>query len=344
MEAFHRSGGISNLTRRDVLKAGAVAGAAATLSPAAPALGQRARAFRFGHMLPADTLYHKTIQLFAEEAAKLTSGKIKIEVYPASQLGTIPEMLSQTQVGSLTMTMAVPAWYSNFMKPVDVFTLPFLVSSAGKLKASLDGRLGTEVARLGNGVGFQVLGYWLIGSRHIVNKTRAVHRPDDLQGLKLRVINSQVYIQAFRALGASTVAMDPSELYVALQQGIVDGFEYPLPDLISAKLHEVSKFLSLEAHTTDFFIVSINKGVWDGLSAEERGALTQAMKAAMDFQWREQPLSIAAAHDKLKTLIQVNEISEENRKLFVDKTRPLFQQFENSIGKDFLALAVQELA
>jgi C4-dicarboxylate-binding protein DctP len=69
------------------------------------------------------------------------------------------------------------------MKPVDVFTLPFLVSSAEKLKASLDGRLGTEVARLGSGVGFQVLGYWLIGSRHIVNKTRAVHKPDDLQGL-----------------------------------------------------------------------------------------------------------------------------------------------------------------
>jgi TRAP-type C4-dicarboxylate transport system substrate-binding protein len=322
MEELHTSAEVPDLTRRNALKFGVAAGAAATLWTAAPALGQRARAFRFGHMLSADTLYHKTIELFAEETAKLTSGKIKIEVYPASQLGTIPEMLSQTQVGSLTMTMAVPAWYSNFMKPVDVFTLPFLVSSVEKLKASLDGRLGTEVARLGNGVGFQVLGYWL----------------------KLRVINSQVYIQAFRALGASTVAMDPSELYVALQQGIVDGFEYPLPDLISAKLHEVSKFLSLDAHTTDFFIVSINKGVWDGLSAEERGALTQAMKAAMDFQWREQPLSIAAARDKLKMLLQVNEISEQNKQLFVEKTRPLFQQFENSIGKEFLALAVNELA
>jgi C4-dicarboxylate-binding protein DctP len=138
--------------------------------------------------------------------------------------------------------------------------------------------------------------------------------------------------------------MDPSELYVALQQGIVDGFEYPLPDLISAKLHEVSKFLSLDAHTTDFFIVSINKGIWEGLSTEEQGALTQAMKASMDFQWREQPLSIATAQDKLKSLLQVNEITEENKKLFVEKTRPVYQQFENSIGKDFLALAVKELA
>jgi tripartite ATP-independent transporter DctP family solute receptor len=343
MATFRAPTKISNPSRRDVVKFGLTVGAA-TFGTAAPVLAQRVRAFRFGHMLPADTLYHKTIQLFAEEATKLTSGKIKIDVYPASQLGTIPEMLSQTQVGSLTMTMAVPAWYSNFMKPVDAFTLPYLVSSPTKLKASLDGTLGKEVARLGSGVGFQVLGYWLIGSRHIVNKTRSVHKPDDLQGLKLRVINSQVYIQAFRALGASTVAMDPSELYVALQQGIVDGFEYPLPDLISAKLHEVSKFLSLDAHTTDFFIVSINKAIWDGLSAEEQGALTQAMKTSMDFQWREQPLSIEAAHDKLKSLLQVNEISEENKKLFVEKTKPVYQQFESSIGKDFLTLAVKELA
>ena len=95
------------------------------------------------------------------------------------------------------------------------------------------------------------LGYWLIGSRHIVNKIRPINKPTDCQGLKVRVINSQVYIQTFRALGASTVSLDPSELYVALQQGVVDGFEYPLPDLVSIKLYEVSKYISLDAHTIE---------------------------------------------------------------------------------------------
>jgi C4-dicarboxylate-binding protein DctP len=331
-------------TRRDVLKLAAAGAGMASLGVAAPAIAQRARTFRFGHMLAADTVYHKAIQMFADEAAKLSSGKIKIDIYPASQLGTIPEMLSANKAGSLPLTMAVPAWYSNLMKPVDVFTLPYLVSSAERLKAGLDGALGQAVARLGDGAGLHVNGYWLIGSRHIVNKVRPVNTPADCAGLKLRVINSQVYIQSFRALGASTVALDPSELYVSLQQGVVDGFEYPLPDLISYKLYEVSKFLSLDAHTTDFFIVSMNKGIWDDLPADDRKILDAAMATAMGWQWKAQPEDIAAALVKLKGLIAVNEISPENKKLFVDATRPIYKQFEASIGADLLALAIKDLS
>jgi TRAP-type transport system periplasmic protein len=338
------SSAASNTGRRKFLKSTIAAAGAASVGFAAPSIAQRARVFRFGHMLPNDTLYHKAIQMFADEAGKLSSGKIKIDIYPSSQLGTIPEMLSATQVGSLTLTMAVPAWYSNFMKPVDAFTLPYIVSSADRLKIALDGTMGKEITRLGEGAGFHVLGYWLIGGRHIVNKLRPVQKPTDCQGLKLRVINSQVYIQTFRALGASTVALDPSELYVALQQGVVDGFEYPLPDLVSVKLYEVSKFLSLDQHTTDFFIISINKGVWDGLPADEQGILVTAMKTAMDWQWNAQPQEIATALAKLKTLMTVNDIAPENKKLFIEVTRPVYKQFEGAIGKEFLDLAIRELS
>jgi tripartite ATP-independent transporter DctP family solute receptor len=330
--------------RRNFLKIAAAATGAASIGLAPTAKAQRARVFRFGHMLPIDTPYHKAIQMFADEAGKLSSGKIKVEIYPSSQLGTIPEMLSATQVGSLTLTMAVPAWYSNFMKPVDAFTLPYIVSSADRLRASLDGPLGKELIRLSEAAGFHVLGYWLIGGRHIVNKVRPVNKPADCQGLKVRVINSQVYIQAFRALGASTVALDPSELYVAMQQGVVDGFEYPLPDLVSVKLYEVSKYLSLDQHTTDFFIVSINKAIWEGLPAEDQGVLVQSMKTAMDWQWKAQPVEIATALAKLRTLMTVNDISPENKQLFVDATRPIYKQFEPSIGKEFLELAIKELS
>ena len=330
--------------RRDFLKYSAATVGAASLGLSLPTFAQRAKVLRFGHMLPADTLYNKAIQMFADEARKLSAGRVEVDIYPASELGTIPEMLSATQVGSLALTMAVPAWYSNFMKPIDAFTLPYIVSSPDKLRSALDGALGTEVSRMGEAAGFHVLGYWLMGGRHIVNKVRPVTRPADCKGLKIRVINSQVYIQTFRALGASTVSLDPSELYVALQQGVVDGFEYPLPDLVSVKLYEVSKFLSLDAHTTDFFIVSINKGIWEGLSAQDRSALTQAMKTAMDWQWKAQPEEIAGALAKLRTLMTVNEITPENKKLFVDVTRPVYKQFESSIGKDFLQLAIKELS
>ncbi|HEX3400399.1 MAG TPA: TRAP transporter substrate-binding protein [Acetobacteraceae bacterium] len=329
------------LGRRNVLASTLAMGATAGL--AAPAIAQRARVLRYGSMLPADSIYHRACVMFGDELAKLSSGKLKVEVYPDSQLGTIPEMLSSVQTGSLQMTMAVSAWYSKFMKPLDAFTLPYMVPSAEKLQAALGGALGQRIAGMGEATGFQIIGYWLIGGRHIVNKLRPVNKPADCAGLKIRVINSQVYIQTFRALGATAVAMDPSELYLALQQGVVDGFEYPLPDLISYKFYEVSKYLSLDGHTTDFFLVSINKTLWQGMSAEEQGMMAQAMKTAMEWQWREQPGEIAKSLTKLKTLMQVNELSDADKALFIEATKPVYAQFESSVGKEFLDFARKEL-
>ncbi len=329
------------LGRRNVLASTLAMGATASL--AAPAIAQRARVLRYGSMLPADSIYHRACVMFGDELAKLSSGKLKVEVYPDSQLGTIPEMLSSVQTGSLQMTMAVSAWYSKFMKPLDAFTLPYMVPSAEKLQAALGGALGQRIAGMGEATGFQIIGYWLIGGRHIVNKLRPVNKPADCAGLKIRVINSQVYIQTFRALGATAVAMDPSELYLALQQGVVDGFEYPLPDLISYKFYEVSKYLSLDGHTTDFFLVSINKALWQGMSAEEQGMMAQAMKTAMEWQWREQPGEIAKSLTKLKTLMQVNELSDADKALFIEATKPVYAQFESSVGKEFLDFARNEL-
>jgi tripartite ATP-independent transporter DctP family solute receptor len=335
----------TGMRRRDFLKASLATGGVAALGVglSAPAIGQQTKTIRFGHMLPTDQIHHKAIMVFADEIAKLSSNKIKVEIFPSSQLGTIPEMLQSVQAGSLTMTMAVPAWYSSFMKPVDAFTLPYLVSSAERLRPALDGAIGAQIAKYGDGAGFKVLGYFLLGGRHIVNKVRAVQKPADCQGLKLRVINNPVYLQTFRLLGANPVAMDPSELYLAVQQGVVDGFEYPLPDLVAQKMYEVIKFVSLDQHTTDFFIISTNKKLWEGMAPEEQAMITSAWKTATDWQWKAQPAEIANALTKLRTLVAVNDITPENKKLFIDVTRPVYKQFEPTIGKDFLDLAIKEL-
>lgn len=325
-------------TRRGVL-----ASTLAMTGLAAPAIAQRANVLRYGHMLPADSIYHRAIVMFGDELSKLSGGKLKVQVFPDSQLGTIPEMMSAVQTGSLQMTMAVSAWFSKFMKPLDAFTLPYIVPSADKLHAALNGALGQRIASMGEATGFQMVGYWLIGGRHIVNKVRPVTKPADCAGLKIRVINSQVYIQMFRALGATAVAMDPSELYLALQQGVVDGFEYPLPDMIAYKFYEVSKYICLDGHTTDFFLIAINRPLWQGLPKDEQGMISQALKTAMDWQWREQPDEIDRSLAKLKTLMQVNELTPEEKQQFVDATRPVYAQFESSVGKEFLDFARQQL-
>ena len=330
----------SRLNRRSFLQTSAALGASSIL-PAARA--QSTKTLKFGHMLPPDQVHHKAIALFGEELGKLSKNSIKVDIFPSSQMGSIPEMLQSVQAGSLSMSMAVPAWYSSFMKPLDAFTLPYLVGNEEKLRPALEGPLGAQINKFAEPAGFKVLGYLLLGARSIVNKQRAVNKPEDCKGLKLRVINSPVYLATFRALGANPVAMDPSELYLALQQGVVDGFEFPLPDLVTQKLYEVSKFLSLDRHTTDFFILSTSTKSWASYSPEEQGWITGAMKTATDWQWKTQPGEIANALARLKTLVQVNEITPENKKLFVEGTRPIYKQVEPTIGKDFLDLAVMEL-
>lgn len=330
-----------SLRRRTLLSL--AAGGAAASGLAAPALAQSVRLLRFGSMEPTDTIYHRACVMFGDELAKISSGKMKVQVYPNSQLGGIAQMMSAVQVGSLSMSLAVPAWYSTFLKPLDTFTLPYLVSSIDRLKPALDGEVGQRIAKLGETAGFKVVGYWLMGGRHIVNRLRPVNSPADVAGMKIRVINSQVYIQTFRALGANAVAMDPSELYLALQQGVIDGFEYPLGDILSYKLDEVAKYVSLDNHTTDFFIVSMSKTVWDGLHPEEQAMVSQAMANAMDWQWKTQPGEIAQALTTLRQKIHVNDITPANKELFIKATRPVYAQFQNSIGKDFLDLAMKQL-
>ena len=333
----------TRLSRRSFLKSSAALGAAGAIgAPAAQAQGTKT--LKFGHMLPPDQVHHKAIAMFGDELAKLSKNTIKLDIFPSSQMGSIAEMLQSVQAGSLSMSMAVPAWYSSFMKPLDAFTLPYLVGNEDKLRPALEsGPLGHEISKMAEPAGFKVLGYLLLGARSVCNKQRAVNKPEDCKGLKLRVINSPVYLATFRALGANPVAMDPSELYLALQQGVVDGFEYPLPDLVAQRMYEVSKFLSLDRHTTDFFIITTSVKSWNGFSAQEQGWITSAMKTAADWQWKTQPQEIANALTKLRTLMTVNDISPENKKLFVEATKPVYAQFEPSIGKDFLNLAIKEL-
>jgi C4-dicarboxylate-binding protein DctP len=328
------------LRRRDALKLAAAAGAAAgtgLFGLAAPAIGQSPQRLRFGHMVPANTVYHEAIKRFGDELASLSSKKYQLQIFPSSQLGPISEMLQSVQAGALDFTMAVPAWYSNFVKALDVFTLPYLIDSPQKLKAALEGDIGSDISRMTEAVGLKVFGYWLLGPRHIVNRIRPVQKPADTDGLKLRVINSEVYMATFKALGASPVALDPSELYLALQQGVVDGFEYPLPDVVDQKMYEVASHISLDGHTTDFFLNACSPATWKKFSAEEQVMVQQAMKKAMDWQWEAQPKDIERARAKLEQVAKVNPITPENKALFVKATEGVHTTFAPKIGKEWLA-------
>lgn len=337
-------GSTSGFTRRDALKAVAVAGAASAVGISAPAIAKSPTILRFGHTTPAKTTYNQAILKFGEELAKLSSNRYKLEVFPSSQLGPLAEMLQAVKTGTLDFAMAVPAWYSSFIKPIDVFTLPYLVDSPERLKKGLDGQIGDHVKVLGRKAGFEFFGYWLAGSRNIVNRVRTISKPADVKGLKLRVINSQVYVATFRALGANPIAMDSSEIYLAVQQGVVDGFDYAIPDLFDQKMYEVVNHMTLDAHTVDFFFNATSPATLAKFPAEDQALLRQAMQTAVDWQWKVQPQEIEHAQSELAKRMKITPLTSDQRQAFIDKTRPVYSQFENVIGKDWIDLCIKNLS
>jgi TRAP-type transport system periplasmic protein len=329
---------ITSLKRRHLL------GAAAVLPLATPAIAQRAKVMRFGTPVPADTIYHQALLMFADYVGKASGGKLKVEGYPSGQLGTIKDQLTNVQLGTQAIAAAVPAWYSNFVKPMDVFTLPYIVSSPEKLRAAVDGPFGTKMKGMLDAAEFKIIGTWLIGGRHVVNAVRQIHSPADMQGLKIRVIGSQVYIEAFRALGANPVVLDPTEIYLGIQQKVVDGLEYPLPDIVAQKMYEVAKFITLDDHVTDIFFLGMNRGLWNSMSKEEQGIIAEGMRTSTDWQWQAQPKSIDESLAKLRTMVTVTDLSPAERQVFVETTRPIYAKFEGSIGKDTIDEAIKALS
>jgi len=302
-----------------------------------PAIAQnRQRAMRFGSPMSTNTTYHAAMVDFQEELAKLSGGKLKVDLFPNAQLGGLKDMLTAVQLGTQSMLITVPAWYSNFIKQMDVLSLPFLVSSSARLRTALEGDFGAMLNGYANAAGFQFLAPWMNGPRHIVNNTRPIHTPKDLDGLKLRVISSQVYLQEFRALGANPVAMDYSEVYLALQQKTIDGFDSGLPEMVTGKYYEVTKYASLTSHVEDCFIVGMNKALWDGFSKEEQGMINQAMKFATDREWTAQAKALLEARDKLNGLLTINDITPAERAQFVEAVRPVIANFETVLGKDLV--------
>ena len=334
---------VHNPQRRKVLKFSLAAAAASTIAMPAIVRAQRAKVLRFGSPVRDGVTFYKAQEVFANEIGTISGGKIKVELYPNFQLGSIKDMLTATQLGTQQIAMAVPAWFSGYAKPIDVFSLPFIVESPTKLRAALDSAFGQKVFALTEPAGFKIIGHWLMGPRQIANNIRAIHKPEDLAGVKIRTIPSPVFIETFKALGANTVNLDPAEMYLAMQQHTIDGLDNSSADLVDFKIYEVAKYVSLTGHITDFFIVGMHKGTWDAFSQEEQGLLTQAMKKSMDWEWGLQPEAAKAAEVKLKASVQVNEITPAERAAFVEATKPVYAKFEDSIGKDIIAEAIKEM-
>ncbi|HSB82419.1 MAG TPA: TRAP transporter substrate-binding protein [Candidatus Methylomirabilis sp.] len=332
------------VTRRSFLQSSLAMSALGALGTVPVSAATGPIVLRFGAIQAPATAVVRAMEVFKAELGKLSGGQFKVEVYPSGQLGSFREMMEAVQLGTQQMQVATPAVAAPFAKKMDVMTLLFLASSREKVFAAVDGEFGKRLNATMEEVGFRIVGWWDTGPRHFLNNRRPINTPDDLKGLKLRVIPSPAWVKFITVLGANPVAMDYKELFSGLQQNVIDGYEGIVTDVDKSSMYQVVKYLSLSYHLFDVFGVYINKKLYESFTQEQQKMLGEAMRIATAWQRKAQLEEIEESLKKLRSLMQVNEISEANRKLFAEKVRPAYKDFEKDLGKDLIDAAVKAMA
>ena len=265
-----------------------LAAAVAVLALAGPgfigsALAQAPIVLKFSHVVASDTPKGKAAEKFRELAEKYTNGKVKVEVYANSTLYKDKEELEALQLGAVQMLAPSNSKFGPIgVREFEVFDLPYILPDLATLRKVTDGPLGAKLLKLLEPKGMTGLAYWDNGFK-VMSANKKLVTPADYKGLKFRIQSSKVLEAQFRALGSIPQVMAFSEVYQALQTGVVDGQENTTSNMFTQKMHEVQKYLTITNHGYIGYVVVVNKKFWDGLPADIRGQLDKAMKEATAF-------------------------------------------------------------
>lgn len=258
---------------------------AASLPFAAPAIARAQGAkvrLRYGTAFPADHPGVTRIQEAASALTQETGGQVELQVFPSSQLGSEPDMFSQVRSGALDL-MSTSGVNQTVLPVGGINAVAFAFETYDKVWAAMDGKLGDHVRAQFEKVGLHVMPKMLDnGYRHVTSGTKAVPKPDDLKGFKIRVPGNPLWVTMFKALGAAPTPINFGELYAALQTHVVDGQENPLALISSAKLYEVQKTITLTGHIWDGHHIFMNLKRWAGLPDDLKAAITKHLSAAAE--------------------------------------------------------------
>lgn len=286
---------------------------------------------KLGHIAEPENPYGQGADHFAKLVKERSKGEIDIKVFPSSQLGNQRDLVEGLTLGTVDMTLTGTAVLGNFVPEVSIFDLPFLFRDVQHAYKALD-TVGMELCKKGESRGMITLAIWENGVRHMTNNVRPIVTPDDMKGLKFRVMEQPVYIEMMKSLGASPTPMAMSELYTALQKGVIDGQENPLAHIATKRFYEVQKFLSLSGHTYAPEPVLISTIAWKKLTPEQQEILR---KAAVDTRDWQRNLCREMEGKFLKVIkdsgkCQVND--NVDKKAFAEKTRVVWDIYTKKFG------------
>ncbi|WP_395258743.1 TRAP transporter substrate-binding protein [Halalkalibaculum sp. DA3122] len=285
----------------------------------------RSKTLIMAHAMHLEHPVSKAMAYMDERVEEISDGRLKIEMYPNQQLGSERELLELVQIGTVGMTKISGAALGKIVPAVTIFSLPYLFRNEAHLKAVQNAPIGQEILQRGAEYGLKGLTYYDAGFRSFYTVEKPVREPADLNGMKIRVQESQMAIQTMQALGASPTPLAYGELYTALQSGVVDGAENNPPSFHTARHYEVCNYYSLDQHTSvpDFLVISTN--VWIDLTDQEKKWLSQAVEesaARQEVLWDE------AVEEAMNIVTEAGvEIIRPDKGPFQEAVQPVYDRY-----------------
>jgi len=312
----------------------------------AQAQAQAPIVIKFSHVVATDTPKGQAAERFKQLAEKATNGKVKIEVYPNSQLYKDKEELEALQLGAVQMLAPSLAKFGPLgVKEFEAFDLPYIFPTKTALYNVTEGEIGKGLLKKLEPKGITGLAYWDNGFK-VMSANKPLHHPADFKGLKMRIQSSKVLDAQMRALGANPQVLAFSEVYQALQTGVVDGTENPPSNMYTQKMNEVQKHVTVSNHGYLGYAVIVNKKFWDGLPPDIRGQLEQAMRDATTFEkaiaQRDNDQALEAIKKTGKT--QVYTLTVQEQAEWRKALAPVQKAMEGRIGKDLISAINRESA
>ena len=303
-----------------------VALVAATYATAAPVV------LKLGHVAASDPKdnWQAGATEFARLAEEKSKGDVKVQVFPASQLGNDRDMAEGMRLGSVDFSLNAGV-LSNFEPRLGLLEIPYIFRDSEHMRKVLNGPVGEELANALLKSGIRVLGWWERGPRELT-ANKAVKTPADLKGMKIRVPEIPVSVDAWRAFGANPTPMAFGEVYSGLQQKVIDGQENPLAIIISAKLAEVQKFLNKSHHVYGYVALAMSEKTWQKLTPEQKKVVTDAAKEATAFEnklvWDNEAQLAKELQAKGMQFVDVDV------KAFADAAKPIHEKYAQKLGKE----------
>ena len=285
------------------------------------------KVLKLAHGLDVNHSVHKAMIQMGQDLKEISGGKMEVQIYPSQQLGTERENLELLQIGSLDMTKVSVGVMENFAPKMKVLGLPFIFRDRQHSFTVLDGPIGQQLLDEGQQYWLKGLAYYDAGSRSFYTKERPVAHPTDLEGMKIRVMESVTAMEMVRSLGGSPTPISWGELYTSLQQGVVDGAENNPPSFYLSRHYEVCKYYALDEHTTLPDVLVMGTQAWNNLTEQEKGWVKEAVQKSVSVQRELWAASEQEALDAVKAAGV--EVIRPEKNPFMDKVEGIYDAYKD---------------